>query len=145
MVDMNSNKNNDSVSVLSINSMGNKTQKNCSIFTSNKNHNRMKQSTSNNDYNNSSLTVYHQNIRGINNKINELVNQWGSKISPLIWLTKHHLSNTEISCVNFDSYNLGSYFCRKQKNGGVTIVVHETLQYTSVDLNEFCIELDIEM
>jgi hypothetical protein len=37
MVDMNSKRKNDSVSALSINSMGNKTHKNSSIVTSNKN------------------------------------------------------------------------------------------------------------
>jgi hypothetical protein len=66
----------DSVSTLSNNSMGNKTHKNCRTVISTKNHDRMKQSTSNNDYKNSSLTIYHQNIRGINNKTDELVNQW---------------------------------------------------------------------
>ena len=60
------------------------THKNCSTVTSNNNHNQIKQSTSNNDYKNSSLMVYHQNIRGINNKIYELVNQWGTKIPHLI-------------------------------------------------------------
>jgi len=60
--------------------MGNKPHKNCRTVTSNKNHGQLKQSTSNNDYKNSSLTIYHQNIRGINNKTDEFVNQWGFKI-----------------------------------------------------------------
>jgi hypothetical protein len=106
----------------------------------------MKQSTSNNAYKNSSVTVYHQFIRGINNKTDELVNQSGTKIPHLIWLTEHHPCNTEISCANFDSYNLGAYFWSKlQKSGDVSIFVSETLQYTSTDKNEFCIELDIEI
>ena len=94
----------------------------------------MKQSTSNNDYKNSSVTAHHHIIRGINNKTDDLVNQWGTKILHLIWLTNHHSSNTEISYVNFDSYNLGAYFCRQlQKNGDVSIFFCETLQYTSTD------------
>jgi hypothetical protein len=94
----------------------------------------MEQSTSNNDYKNSSLMISYQNNGQINNEIHELVNQWGSKIPHLICLTEHHLSNTEISYVNIDSYNLGARFCRKScKNGGVSIFVHGTPQYTSVD------------
>lgn len=89
----------------------------------------MKQSASHKDYKNSSLTIYHQNTGGINNKTDKLVNQRGSKIPYLICLTEHYLSNSEINCVNIDSYNLRAYFCRKsQKNGGVSIFVHETLQ-----------------
>ena len=64
--------------------MGNKTHKKCRTVPSNKNHDQLKQSTSNNDYKNSSLTMYHQNIIGINNKTDELVNQWGLKIHHLI-------------------------------------------------------------
>jgi len=126
--------------------MANKTHTNCRTVTSNKNHNQLQQSTSNNDYKNSSLTIYHQNIRGINNKTDELVNQWGFKIPHLIlpyWtLSKQHW----IKLCKFGSYNLGGYFYRKSwKNGCVSIFVHESLQYTSIDLNEFCIDLDIEI
>jgi len=59
-------------------------QDSCRTVTSNKNHDQLKQSTSNNDYKNSSLTMYHQNIRGINNETDELVNQWGFKSHHLI-------------------------------------------------------------
>jgi len=61
-------------------------------------------------------------------------------------LTEHHLNKTEMNYENIDSYNLGACFCRKsRKNGGVIIFVLETPQYTSIDLNETCIELDIEI
>ena len=73
--------------------------------TSNKNHDRIKQSTTNNDYKKSSLTKYHQN-----NETDELVNQWGSKIPHLICLTEHLLSNTEISYVIINSCSLGASF-----------------------------------
>ena len=113
MVDRKSEWNNDSFRTLCNSSMGNKTRENCSIVTSNKNHVRLKLSTSNNDYKNSSLTIYYQNIKGINNKNDELINQLGSKIPHLICLTEQHLSNTGMSCVNMDSSKLGAYFWRK--------------------------------
>lgn len=126
--------------------MGNKTHKNCRDVISNKNHDQLKQSTSNNDYKNSSLTMYHQNIRGINNKTDELVNQWGFKIHHLILPCWTSSKQYWVKLCKFGSYNLGDYFCRKSwKNVGVSIFVHETLQYTSIDLNKFCIDLDIEI
>ena len=106
----------------------------------------MKQSTTNNDYKNSSWTIYHKNNRRINTEIYEFVNQWLSKIPHLICLTEHHLSSTEISYVNIDFCNLGACFgIKSQKNGCVSIFVHETLQYTSFDFNEFSTDLDIEI
>jgi len=106
----------------------------------------MKQSSTNNDYKNSSLTIYYQNSGRKNNEIDELVHQGGSKILHLIPLTEYLLSNTEINYVNIDSCNLRACFCRKsRKNGGVSVFVNEALRYTFADLNESCIDLDIEI
>jgi hypothetical protein len=112
--------------------MRNKTHKSCRTDTSNKNHDQLKQSTSNNDYRNSNLTIYHQNMWGINNKIDELVKQWGFKIPHLILPYWTSSKQYWVKVCKFGSYNLGGYFCRKSwKNGGVSIFVHETLQYTN--------------
>jgi len=44
-----------------------------------------------------------------------------------------------------DQYILGAKFCRESpKNGGVTIFVHDTLQCTNINLDEFCKEQDNE-
>jgi hypothetical protein len=41
---------------------------------------------------------------------------------------------------------LGAYFCRKfRKNGSVSIFVHQDLQYAPIDLDEFCIDQEIEI
>jgi hypothetical protein len=43
-------------------------------------------------------------------------------------------------------YNLGASFCRKlRKNGGVSIFVHQNLQCSPIDLEEFCTDQEIEV
>jgi hypothetical protein len=44
-----------------------------------------------------------------------------------------------------DQYKLGAKFCRKSlKKGGVSIFVRSTLQFSNINLDEFCKEQDIE-
>ena len=44
-----------------------------------------------------------------------------------------------------DQYKLGAKFCREShKSGGVSIFVHDALQCTNINLDEFCKEQDIE-
>ena len=44
-----------------------------------------------------------------------------------------------------DQYKLGAKLCRESlKNGGVSIFVHDTLQCTNINLDEFCKEQDNE-
>jgi exonuclease III len=43
-------------------------------------------------------------------------------------------------------YNLGAKFCRSNlKNGGACIFVHESLNFSNINLQELCIEQDIEI
>ena len=43
-----------------------------------------------------------------------------------------------------DQYKLGAKFCRESlKNDGVSIFVHDALQCTNINLDEFCKEQDI--
>ncbi|PNF24939.1 hypothetical protein B7P43_G09362 [Cryptotermes secundus] len=94
----------------------------------------------------SSLLIYHQNIRGINNKIEELLSQWESKLPHVFCFTEHHLSKPEITCTVITNYNLGAYYCRKsKKSSGVSIYVHHNLQFTPNDLDEYCTDQDIEI
>jgi hypothetical protein len=44
-----------------------------------------------------------------------------------------------------DQYKLGTKFCKESlKNDGVSIFVHDTLQCTNINLDEFCKEQDTE-
>jgi hypothetical protein len=94
----------------------------------------------------SGLSVYHQNIRGINNKTEELLTQQESNLPHILCFTEHHLIKPEIACTVIKSYNLGTYFCSKfKRNGGVSIFVHQNLQFTPIDLDEFCTDQKIEI
>jgi hypothetical protein len=61
----------------------------------------------------SNLQIYHQNIRGIHNKLDELFSQWESNIPQIFCFMEHHLSSVEIIRTSINQYNLGAYFCRK--------------------------------
>ena len=55
------------------------------------------------------------------------------------------LKEFEINNTRINQYNLGAYYCRvTRKLGGVGIFIHDTLPYTSIDLNEYCNEQDLE-
>ena len=91
------------------------------------------------------FSVLHQNIRGLLNKSEELIISLLPDLPQILCLTEHHLKHFQIDCILMDYYNLGAKFCREtHKNGGVSIFVHDTLQYTNIKLDEFCKEQDIE-
>ena len=94
---------------------------------------------------NKSFTVFHQNIRGLSNKNNELLGSVLPKLPHVVCLTEHHLKEQEIETLSIDHYILGAKFCRQSlKHGGTGIFVQESLAYTNTDLQEFCMEQDIE-
>jgi hypothetical protein len=94
----------------------------------------------------SSLVIYHQNIGGINNKTEELLSQWKLNLLHVLCFTEHHLTKLEITCIAIKFYNLGAHFCHKsKKNGGVCTFVHYNLQFTPTDLDEFCIDQNIQI
>ena len=46
-----------------------------------------------NENNNTNWTIFHQNIRGLYNKTDELVNSWTTVSPHILCLTEHHLHN----------------------------------------------------
>jgi hypothetical protein len=61
-------------------------------------------------------------------------------------LTEHRLKEQEIENLSIDHYILGAKSCRQcLKHGGTGISVHESVAYTNIDLQEFCMEQDIEI
>ena len=70
------------------------------------------------------LKVYHQNIRGLRNKVNELWIEVLNETPHIICLIEHHLKKDEIDLTHIPSYNLGSQYCRSNlKNGGTCIYI----------------------
>jgi hypothetical protein len=64
----------------------------------------------------------------------------------VLCLTEHHLRNNELDITSIEHYNLGTRFGRhKLKKGGVSIFVHESINFKGVDLQHRCKEQDIEI
>ena len=92
------------------------------------------------------LTIYHQNMRGIFNKIVEFQVSLYNNKPQVICLTEHHLKTEEITSINLDQYKLGTYFCRqKLKGGDVSIYISQFLQYSIINLEKYCKEKDLEI
>jgi hypothetical protein len=102
-------------------------------------------SNKNDDINNL-FKIYHQNIRGIKGKINELMLLLLTEAPHLICLTVHHLKDYEIDITPISKYKLGAKYCRTRlKNGGVCIYIQEALKFTNINLQKHCKEQDIEI
>ena len=69
------------------------------------------------------VTIYHQNIRCVTSKSDELIInlQLHHSEPQIICLTEHHLKTTEIRNFSLNRYTLASSFCRKDYIGGMYI------------------------
>jgi exonuclease III len=73
---------------------------------------------------NNVLKIFHQNIRGLRNKCNEILCNLKEQTPHVLCLTEHHLEGNEIVHLNLDNYNLGAYYSRKHfKKGGTCIYI----------------------
>jgi len=90
--------------------------------------------------------IFHQNIRGLKSKVDELSNSLFPDYPNIMCLTEHHRKDYEIANLPIDQFKLGSKFCRhKFKNGGLCIFVHEDLDFFSISLDKYCKEKDVEV
>ena len=87
--------------------------------------------------------IFHQNIRGLKSKVDDISNSLRPDYPHILCLTEHHLKNFEVDNLPIDRYKLGSKFCR-HKNAGVCILVQEDLDFSSISLDNYCKEKDIE-
>jgi hypothetical protein len=92
------------------------------------------------------LRLYHQNNRGIKEKIEEIMIHLAGETPDLICLTDHHLRDFEIDVTCFPTYKLGAKFCRKNlNNGGVSIFIREDFKFTTINVQTHCKEQDLEI
>ena len=74
------------------------------------------------------FTLFHQNIRGLTHKIDELLISLLHDNPQVLCVTEHHLRSDEIDNIHLGQYTLSTYFCRKtHKQGGVSIFVHKNI------------------
>ena len=58
------------------------------------------------------LMVYHQNIRSLRGRVNELLSQLYPTFPPILCLSEHHMKHVELQRTHFYNYKLGGSYCR---------------------------------
>jgi len=92
------------------------------------------------------LLIFHQNIRGLNGKTEEIMNNMLTNPPHVLCFTEHHLESYQLDCVSLRNYSLVAKFCRTTyRYGGVCIYVHESLQASNIEVLKFCKEKDLEV
>jgi exonuclease III len=92
------------------------------------------------------LMIFHKNIRGINNKIDEILKAIATNPSHILCFTEHHLNSYQLDNILFQNYKLGANFCMEMyKNGRVCIYIHEPFQFSNINVHNFCKEKDLEV
>jgi hypothetical protein len=78
------------------------------------------------------LTVYHQDIRGLRGKVNELLSQLIPTLPQVLCFSEHHMNQVELQHTSVDSCYLGASYCQTSHvKGGVSIFMREGLRCTS--------------
>jgi exonuclease III len=92
------------------------------------------------------FVIFHQNIQGLRNKVNELLLSIYSVKPQIICLSEHHMKYDEINTLHIPSYKLSANFSRTTlKCGGVCIFVHNDIQFTNISLLNHNKEQDLEI
>ena len=91
------------------------------------------------------LKIFHQNIRGLGNKTNELYCNLHHDLPHIPCLPGHHLSDSELQLIHLPNYSIWANYCRKTfLKGGVSIFVYRNLKYNTKNIDEYNIDKDIE-
>jgi hypothetical protein len=81
------------------------------------------------------LMIFHQNIRGFNNKIDEMIITIEKNPPHVLCFTERHLKTYQLDNIFFVIYKLGAKFCvNVHKNGGVYIYIHESCQFSGINV-----------
>ena len=92
------------------------------------------------------IEVVHQNIQCISNKINIIAIFLKDRSIDFLLVSEHWQNDEKLKFINFDGYNLSSFFCRKQfKHGGVAIFSKNKYKTNTVSyINNISKEGDFE-
>jgi hypothetical protein len=95
-----------------------------------------------------SLHIFHQNIRGLRSKIDELINYFAiDNINPhILCFTEHHMEEQDLLHLTLPGYILGSSFCRRNlQRGDVCIFVRKYPYFNKIDISHNSREKDLEI
>jgi hypothetical protein len=95
---------------------------------------------------NQPIMIFHQNIRSLQHKMSELLCHLNHAPPHILCITEHHLCHEELASLHAENYVLGSCYCRKSKHKGcVCIFIHNNLKFTSLYVDDYCIDQDFEV
>jgi len=99
-----------------------------------------------NKHTGNTFTVFHQNICGLPNKKEELLNSLTGNSPQIISITEHHPIDEELEGITLHPYTLGAKFCRQMhKCGGVCIFIQDNIHFTNINMDRYSIEKVIEI
>ena len=92
------------------------------------------------------IKIFHQNIRSLRNKTQELLSHMYPDLPHVMCLTEHHLKSQEGGYVVMENYTVGAHYCRSvYQRGGAIIYVHNSLKFSNIDLSGHCKEKDRDL
>jgi hypothetical protein len=96
--------------------------------------------------NSDTLSIYHQNIRGLKGKINEFLLLVPTEAPHLICLTEHQIHDFDLNPPYMPMYKLGAIYSRSiLKGGGSCIYIHENIIFSKLNVQCYCREKDLEI
>jgi exonuclease III len=109
-------------------------------------HSRFLKSHPSDKHKSTNFITFHQNIRGLTHKIDELLISLSCINPQVLCVSEHHLWPDEINSVHLGHYTLHTHYCRRlYKQGGVAIFVSKNLEFQKIDLNQYVKEKDFEV
>jgi exonuclease III len=99
-----------------------------------------------NKQNKNTFTVFHQNIRGLLNKKEELLNSLTRNSPQIICIKEHHLTDEELEGITLHPYTLEAKFCKQtHKCGSVRIFIQDNMHCTNIKMDRYSSEKDTEI
>ena len=87
---------------------------------------------------NKSLIVFHQNIRGLGNKSNELYSHFHQDPPHILCLLEHQLNESELKLNHLTNYSLVANYCRNTfLKVGVSIFIYRNTKYNTINIDEY--------
>jgi hypothetical protein len=82
--------------------------------------------------------ICHQNICGLQFKIDELVACLYPDIPDIVCISKHHLNSEQIQLISLEEYNLNAEFCRQSFHKRVCMYILKRFSFSVMNIIKYC-------